>query len=381
MPEPPILSRIHIEGFKSIREADIELRPLNILIGANGAGKSNFLGVFKLLNAIVEKRLRDYSGSEGSDRLLHYGKKQTEEIALMLDFDAQVLFPDYKNSISQAVGYLCKLTPRGDILVFNNEDLYTVDSDSKRDHWFNANNNRETHVFALPNLGTHPTETIREIINPFFQTCRVYHFNDTTPEARIRQPSNLNDNEYLRANGANLPAFLYLLRERHADYYTRIVKVIQLAAPYFDDFRLRPNPLNPNTIRLEWREKASDDYFDAYDLSDGTLRFICLVTLLTQPSPPPVIIIDEPELGLHPYALNLLANLLRSAAAHTQVIVSTQSAAFVSHFDPEDILVIDREDNQSVFRRLKSDDLESWLEEYNLGELWEKNIFGGRPHR
>jgi predicted ATPase len=154
---------------------------------------------------------------------------------------------------------------------------------------------------------------------------------------------------------------------------------VRLVAPFFGDFDLRPSRLNPDKIRLEWHEKGSDMYFNAHALSDGTLRFICMVTLLLMPEPPATILIDEPELGLHPYAITLLAALLRSAATRTQVIVSTQSVTLVNQFDPEDIIVVDRAEGRSLFQRQDRENLERWLHEYGMGDMWEKNLLGGRP--
>ncbi|HZI07942.1 MAG TPA: AAA family ATPase, partial [Archangium sp.] len=161
--------------------------------------------------------------------------------------------------------------------------------------------------------------------------------------------------------------------------YRRIVSTIRLVAPFFDDFRLRPSPFNEQKIQLEWSERNSDAYFNAHALSDGTLRFICLATLLLQPNLPSLILIDEPELGLHPYAIQVLAGLVRSASEKTQVILSTQSVTLVNQFEPEDLVVVDRANGESLFRRLSSEDTQDWLEGYSLGELWEKNVFGGRP--
>jgi predicted ATPase len=138
-------------------------------------------------------------------------------------------------------------------------------------------------------------------------------------------------------------------------------------------------PDKPDQIQLEWRERNSDYPFLAHQLSDGTLRFICLAVLLLQPKPPSTILLDEPELGLHPYAIQLLAGLLQSASKRTQLIVATQSAALVSEFQPEDLLVLDRVDSTSRITRPTSDQLSAWMDEYSLGEIWEKNIIGGRP--
>jgi predicted ATPase len=207
----------------------------------------------------------------------------------------------------------------------------------------------------------------------------VYHFLDTSPESRLKQTHNINDNAFFRPDAANLAAFLYLLRERHTAFYERIVKTIRLVAPFFDDFALRPNPLNEENIRLEWRERGTDEYRDAQMLSDGTLRFICLATLLLQPELPSLILIDEPELGLHPFAIAHLARMLRSASKLTQLIVSTPSAALVNQFDALDIVTVNREEGQSVLKRLDTDMLDLWLDEYGLGDLWEKNVIAAGP--
>jgi predicted ATPase len=185
----------------------------------------------------------------------------------------------------------------------------------------------------------------------------------------------------LRCDASNLPALLFLLKERHRAEYDLIHGTIQRIAPFFDDFQLEPRKLRPDTIKLEWRHKRSDQYFDASSLSDGTLRFIALATLFLQPAElrPSVILVDEPELGLHPAAITLLASLIRQAWAETQVIISTQSSQLLDHFEPEDVLVADLVDGATTLTRLDSGQLASWLEEYSLGQLWEKNEFGGRP--
>jgi predicted ATPase len=183
----------------------------------------------------------------------------------------------------------------------------------------------------------------------------------------------------LRPDGANLAAFLYWMRARHSDHFRNIVDGVRMVAPFFDDFVLEPSRLNPERIRLEWKERGSDSYFSAFALSDGTLRFMCLATLLLQPFLPSTVLLDEPELGLHPYAITILSDLLRGASTKTQVIVSTQSVTLVNQFEPQDVVVVERHDRQSAFRRLESGEMENWLDDYGLGDLWEKNIIGGRP--
>lgn len=197
----------------------------------------------------------------------------------------------------------------------------------------------------------------------------------------MRKTAKVDDNHFLRPDGSNLPAFLYFLRERHESSYSLIVRAVQRVTPFFDDFLLDPTELNRDYIKLEWRHKKSEQYFDASSLSDGTLRFIALATLFLQPEQyrPSVILIDEPELGLHPYAIEMLAALVRQASVSTQVIMSTQSSLLLDHFQPEDVLVADRVDGGTRLTRLESAQLEKWLEVYSLGQLWEKNELGGRP--
>jgi predicted ATPase len=207
------------------------------------------------------------------------------------------------------------------------------------------------------------------------------HFQDTSEAAPIRRQCYKEDNRSLQPDAGNLAAYLYLLRETARPYYDRIVRTVQLAFPEFDDFDVGPLELNPRNVMLNWREVGRDKLFGPHDLSDGTLRFMALATLLLQPEErlPELILIDEPELGLHPSAMELLGGMLRSAAALTQVIVATQSVRLVDEFDPEDIVVTERWEGATAFRRLDPGPLAGWLEDYSIGELWEKNVVGGRP--
>ncbi|HEU0177814.1 MAG TPA: AAA family ATPase [Blastocatellia bacterium] len=362
------LERVTIIGFKSIRELrDFEIRRLNVLVGANGAGKTNFISVFKLLNQLIERRLQIFVAQSGrANSFLHFGRKVTSEIEIDLEFG--------EGNIGN--GYEVKLAPSsGDNLFFTKESWWFHNRAYLQPYRYPISHGHEE--ARLPEMAN-SDKAARYVLNELSK-WKVYHFHDTSESARVKQTGDLGDNAMLRPDAANLAAFLYLLRNTLSSHYQRIVETIRLVAPFFDDFVLRPTPENQNKIRLEWHERQSGDYFDASYFSDGTLRFICLATLLLQPQLPSLVIIDEPELGLHPYAINLLADMLQSAATKTQVIVSTQSVPLVNQFLPEDIVVVDREDNQSVFRRLKSEDLEEWLEQYGLGELWEKNVIGGRP--
>ena len=350
------LDIIRIKGFKSIRDTEkLSLRHLNVLIGSNGAGKTNFVSVFKLLNNVVEKRLQLFvAQSGGANSFLHFGSKVTSSIEISLNFG--------QNS------YVIELSPsQDDSFVFTKEICYFKSPQYSKPYSENLGaGHKETQL--IEEMRRNPGKVANYVFNNL-SGWKVYHFHDTSDSAKVKQTGDLNDNAILRADASNLAAFLYWMRETRRDYYELIVKTIRLAAPFFDDFNLRPSPLNNKKIQLEWREKGSDSYFNAHTLSDGTLRFICLSTLLLQPTLPSTILIDEPELGLHPYAITLLANLLQSAAEKTQVIVSTQSVPLVNQFTPEDIIVVDREDGQSVFKQLDKQSTEHWLEEYGLGDL------------
>jgi predicted ATPase len=355
------LAHIQVAGFKSIRDQSLDLGSLNVLIGANGAGKSNFIEVFRLLNEIVNENLQLYVGQAGgADRLLHFGRKTTEEIFIEFRFAQNA--------------YRCKLVPAtGDTLVFGEERVYF--SRPGYDGALNSSlgaGHRESLLPEEPeSIAGHVVEALRN--------WKVYHFQDTSASARVKQTGDLADNVALRPDAGNLAAFLYRLQEKDPDTFRNLVDTVRLVAPFFGGFDLRPDRLNPDKIKLEWREKGTDTYFDANALSDGTLRFLCLATLLLQPEPPPTILIDEPELGLHPYAITVLADLFGATAERAQVIVSTQSVTLVNQLSPEDIIVVDREGSESVFRRPSSADLANWLDGYALGELWEKNVLGGRP--
>jgi predicted ATPase len=362
------LDNIRIEGFKSIRQLpDFNLGPLNILIGANGAGKTNFISFFKLLNQIVQNNLQVFIGqSGGANSFLYFGQKTTPEMKFRLVFGSN--------------GYDCTLIPAaGDTLIFADELVWFHDKKRYPNPYTVAlgGGHRETELYEVSKSSPYPT--IADHALNAIKSWRVYHFHDTSSSAKIKQQGDLHDNQVLRPDASNLAAFLYLLRETENDHYRKIISTIRLVAPFFDDFSLRSNPLNQEKIQLEWQEKGADTYFNAQTLSDGTLRFMCLATLLLQPNLPSTIIIDEPELGLHPYAIAILASMLKSASQKTQVVVSTQSVPLVNQFRPEDVIVVDRKDGQSTFERHTSVDLENWLDDYGMGDLWEKNLLGGRP--
>lgn len=365
------MSAIHtlsISGFRSIQKLEnLHLHDLNVLIGANGAGKSNFVAYFRMLSELVEGRLQVWTSKQGgAERVLSYGVKETAALTTSIRFGEN--------------GYDIELEPTLDGgLTFTSEMLY-----------FNG----PYYGITRPNLGSGHLESrlksekegggSKKIANFCYEAIsgwKVYHFHDTSDTAGVKRQCAVHDNFYLRMDASNLAAFLLRLQNESPTVYSQIRKIVRLAVPFFDDFVLKPTALasEEQQVRLLWKQKDSDYALWPSQLSDGSLRFICLVTVLLQPNPPTTIIIDEPELGLHPYAITLLGALLRSASTRTQVIVSTQSVALLNEFEIDDVIVVDRDEGGSLFKRLDHTKFSSWLEDYTIGELWQKNILGGRP--
>lgn len=356
------LSRIKLLGYKSIKDCDLEIKSLNVLIGPNGAGKSNFIDFFKLIQHALEGNLQRFiSKNGGPDSMLHFGRKKTPQMK------AEITLCEF--------GYSFTLEATADHRVMYADERFW--SSKYGDIPYGGG-----HFESMIEYQAQPSN-LPTVTSSIMHRWRVYHFHDTSESAPVKLPHSIADNEYLRSDGKNLAAFLFRLRNHHPEAYDRILKTIRLVAPFFGDFRLRKGLENPDMIELEWCELGEDEPFKAHHFSDGTLRFICLATVFLQPEEfqPETILVDEPELGLHPYAIKILASLVRSTSKKKQVIVSTQSVTLLNEFDPEDLIVADRKGGSSVLRRIGKDELADWLQEYTLGELWEKNILGGRPAR
>jgi len=357
------LRYVNIEGYKSIKAQSIPLADMNVLIGQNGAGKTNFISLFKFIRNIIAGRLKNISQTFGAETLLYYGSKETQRITINLDFD-----PNY---------YEIKLQPAHgkDTLIVELESSGFRAPNFNQPYWETLASSEEESFLSKKASSNNIAKYVYEVIKEW----RVYHFHDTSETAGVKKYASMSDSKFLFEDASNIAPFLYLLKNTQVEYYERIVKTIQLVIPFFKDFLLEPNPFKPETIRLEWNDIYSDKTFTANELSDGSLRFICMATLLLQKNLPFVILLDEPELGLHPTAITILSGLLKKASKRSQVIVSTQSVSLVNEFDPEDIIVVEKEGAETVFRRLDSQILESWLNDYSMGDLWDKNIIGGKP--
>jgi predicted ATPase len=353
------LQSVVVEGFTSIRSAAFALNDVNVLVGANGAGKSNFIRVLSVLGRIVDGELGLFVGlSGGANALLSIEPTVPRLIRLGVESDAG--------------GYMAELVPAaGDTLIFSDETVLVRDTGTLTSL---GRGHRETALTATEPLWVPGAEPLVETL----RGCRVFHFHDTSRSAPVKQQGFTADNRSLHSDAANLAAVLLRLRDGDRGRYQRIVRTVKQVAPFFRDFVLEPE-LAPDRVRLRWQQEGSDTVLPADALSDGTLRFICLATLLGQPELPGLIILDEPELGLHPFAIVQLAGMLRAASRESQVLLATQSVTLMNQFELGDLIVVERHDGASVFERPDPDRLSEWLADYSLGELWEKNILGGRP--
>lgn len=358
------LDSIELEGYKTFRRLpSFHLRRgLNVLIGANGSGKTNFIRFFELLGTMLDRNrgLQNYLSLRGrADAFLFRGTKTTDQFSAHLRFGLN----EYRFTLKAAA----------------DRSMFFAQESAPFDGPYGGpvkNDQGIGHLESRFPTKVRPTASEKWLVETI-GGWRVYHFHDTSPNARVMGLCNIVDHQQLHGDAGNLAAFLLKMRATHPPAYDRIVKTVRLAAPYFGDFEL--GEVSPGQTQLLWKERYSDLIFYPHQLSDGSVRFICLAALLLQPDPPSTLIIDEPELGLHPYALELLAGLFRETATRRQLIVSTQSRPLVDELAPEDLIVVDRKEGETELTRPAPGALARWLEDYSLGELWGKNVLGGRP--
>jgi predicted ATPase len=265
---PVMLDRIEIKNFKSIRDVQLELRPLNVVIGPNGAGKSNLISAFRLLGQIVQKRLQEYVRQQGgAARILHHGPKISPKLFMGFDFGRN--------------GYSVTLAPSNDDNLFflREETHFRGDYATDRGPLLGAGHKEA----RLPDAAQEGPRRVPWYVMEAVRNWVVYHFHDTSDTSPPKSTQDVDDNRTLRPDAANLAAFLYRLQQQHHEAFRRIAEHVQRIAPFFAEFRLAPLAARPDKIKFEWRQRDSDAYFDAASLSDGTLRFICLATLLLQP--------------------------------------------------------------------------------------------------
>jgi predicted ATPase len=363
------LTSLVLKGFKTFEELTFQPRALNVLIGANGVGKSNLISFFRMMAWLSAGNLQHHLGAVGAHRLLHDGPRKTPEMEAELTFETDRGENQYAFRLSFGAG---------DTLFFADERFRFSDrATGSKAPWRELGaGHREAALIHVADQGDMTARAIRGLL----QRCVVHQFHDTSATSRMRQKWRVTDGRYLKEDAGNLAPFLLRLRDESPLAYSKVLAILRQSVPFFDDFELDSSN---GQMLLGWREIGSDVVFDAAQASDGMLRTFALVALLGQPPErfPSILLLDEPELGLHPHAISLIGGMLKSASAATQIVLATQSAVLVDQFEPEDVVVVERQGRSSALSRLEPEPLAGWLEQYSLGELWQKNLFGGRPRR
>ncbi|HJJ96373.1 MAG TPA: AAA family ATPase [Methanocorpusculum sp.] len=345
----PDISRVRIAGFRSIEDADFPLDRINLLIGSNGSGKSNILGIFELLHAVTTGKLQTYvAESGGPEVLFRYGTKQTDKIVLRAEFGDSF----YEIHLHPAPDSGCRIASEQLILTTGDKTLKLVSSDTV-----------ETGIFA----GAHEDPSW-ESFRLHLQSWTTYRFQSRCTGAEDER---------------RLTEFLFRLKQTEPGYLEKITDTIRLIFPQFGDFLFREEN---GAVTLFWTDKQAGGHaFGLHVLSDGTARFMNLAVLLLQPAPPRMILIDEPELGLHPFAVAVLADLMKLASRSAQLLVSTQSVQLLNAFGPAEestgsrILIVDMNRGTTTITEPTPESLADWIEEYSIGELWQMNVLGGNP--
>ena len=369
------LRSLSLSGYRSynndLDQNKIELKDVNIIIGANGAGKSNLISFLEMVSYMMTRGLRNYVAKQGGAKsLLHYGLTHESQIRGELRIhDAE--------SKKEDVYLFCLEQTATDQLFLDQERMSYQASGHFKPYERDFGSGHQEAALAD---SWEPTErTLRN----YLERLKVFHFNDTTINARIRTSSSTSDDSYLRSDGGNIAAFLYRMRETPEElpYYKRIIQHIRSVLPQFYDFVLEPD--RNGNIALNWQLEGVEEIFGAHQFSDGALRFVALTTLLLQPprTVPMTIILDEPEIGLHPYAISQLAREIRIASKTSQIIVSTQSPLLLDEFSCNDVITAEYDIMRqcTLLKRHNEKELRDWLNNYTLGELWQKNVLGGLP--
>ncbi|MCQ2280801.1 MAG: AAA family ATPase [Bacteroidales bacterium] len=375
------LNEIRLTGYKSI---DSEQKiPINedvtVLIGANGVGKSNLISFFQMLGFSITGSLQRYVAEHGfANSFLHYGSKQTPSMSARLAFSDEHSKDEYFFRLTHAAG---------DVLIYTEETLSILQDDKKFKNPFviTMDVGRKESQLMEQSMPGKPHKNMVQFVLSLLKGCQYFQFHDTSSKSEIKQHTNISNNRMLRSDAGNLAAFLYGIKTKKdgKPYYDRIIRYIQQVFPQFGDFVMLPTVQNEYFVNLDWKEKENENIFGAHQISDGTLRFMALATLLLQPADtmPPIIVLDEPELGLHPTAIDILAGMIKKASAYAQVVVATQSPRLIDEFTADKIVVVERsnKDKCSTFKKLDEVQLKDWLDSYTTSELWDKNVIGGRP--
>ncbi|MBG1269166.1 AAA family ATPase [Nostoc sp. WHI] len=379
---------IKIEGYRRLYDVQINMRPLTVMIGANGVGKTSLLEIFLLLAASakgqLEPKISDLSGlNEIMTRDLanslaislsmnvadhapldYYLKVATKGLSgLSYEIALETLTQQNNPNATSAFKHI---DSRGlDVKYFSSEEQKLL-----RPNW--DHNPLETSLAQVPKMYQEP-ETLRKRL----ASCTFYGALNVASKSPVRLPQSMRPVTLPGSNGEDLVSCLYYLRETGSERFEIIEDTLTAAFPDFE--RLSFPPVAAGTLAMTWKDKNFSKPLYTHELSEGTLRFLWLVTLLQSPDLTAVTLIDEPEVSLHPELLQLLADLMREASQRTQLIVSTHSDRLIRFLKPKEVLVCDVEDGLTTMNWGDSFDLEKWLVDYSLDQIWAMNLIGGRP--
>jgi predicted ATPase len=368
----PMLDRLQIAGYRSIEECDLRLGRVNVVVGSNGAGKSNLLSALGLLGSMVNRSLQQVvEQSGGPATLLRGGPKVTKRLRLHATF-------------GQSAYEVVLARDARDHLTFKSEICFFSKPMVERSYQaiFGTRHLESGLGFATRLFPDDPSLYVNErILCAAMSSWQVFRAVVTGPDAGMKQYQRVGDNVVLRPDASNLAPFLYRLLEESPGHVQRIAAAVRLVDPVFDRLHLAADPLDPEQIRVEWKQPRKRSSAPLHALSDGTLRFLALSTLLLQPNPPTMVLMDEPELGLDPVALGILAAMVRDVSASRQVVLATQSPTLLDHVDPADLIVAEHRDGATTVHRPEQAALRSSIEERSLGQWWIQHLLDGAPGR
>lgn len=380
-------SRLQVHGFRHLRDLDLPLKPLNVLIGANGVGKTSVLEVMSLLAASADGRLRETITSAGGlGSLITHDRKDAMQLALTMPVAGSEPI-EYEMSLRLGgLGYGVhqeRLTQRRHDPKAKDPFFKFIDSQGHDIRYFDPDAKKlikptwehkplETSLSQVPKMFREP-EHFREVL----ASSTLYHALDVSPRAPVRLPQAMRPAPLPGQDGEDLVSCLYFLRETARDRFEAVEDALRVAFPNFE--RMDFPPVAAGSLTMAWKERQYTQPLYAHQLSEGTLRFLWLVTLLQSPGLPTVTLIDEPEVSLHPEMLRLLSGLFREAATRTQLVVATHSERLVRFLDPAELVVCDLDESGGTAVTRASDlDLAAWLDEYSLDQLWGLGRLGGR---
>lgn len=366
------LASLRVAGLRSLVDAELALgTDVTVLIGANGSGKSTLVSALELVSRIWDGSFQEYLEDRGGlERMLFAGDPPAQEVTI--DLWAAKDHAGVRN------GYRARLRPSPSGVARLQETLRLHDTRKypKRSYDEELGWATSSQVVRLDQGDR--AGRFASYVRPLLAGCRVFHFDDVSAQAPATRLSTVGDDVELRWNAENIAAYLLKVNLEHPQHYREIVAVVQQALPFFQDFVLVPD--RSGQVRLRWRQRGLDRTFLPHEASDGALRFICLATLLLGPDLPATVVLDEPELGLHPAAIGLLAEMTRAAGrTGHRVIIATQSVPLLSHYEVGEIAVLEHHQSRTTLTRPDASRLEAFLDDYSTGSLWEMNLLGGRP--